>query len=234
MNGKTVSLVILRYGYRITEKKDYTAFYSAVLSARKKDRAGYPGQIVHNDLVAQLQAMWGPKFDAKLGDWQRWATELARIPAHELNAKMREGPPAALSHFFVPHPSSAEQAAQLVHEESAIALTFMKQVMTKVEALEKRVDEVFSRAERCRYDVKSLADVIRMHMAVARAYRTTSQDASPLRPSRAGSRPEEIVLMLDQSDDEHQEEDDVRLGGDANGGHNEEDDGNDGNWRDGA
>ena len=161
---------------RLQKKKHCTAFYTAVLAARKKDRAGYPGQIAHNDLVAQLQAMWGSRLNAMLGDWQRWATELVRVPVHELNAKMREGPPAALSHHFIPHPSPREQAAQVVHEESAIALTFMKQVLSQVEALEKRVDEVAFRHERCRQDVKSIASVIKMHMVVARAYRNTSQE----------------------------------------------------------
>ena len=123
-----ITLVILQYGYDVGDSSQFNSFYAAALSPQKKSRGGFPDQVVHNDIATCLQGMWGHRYDALSADWQRWATELVRVPAHELDSVMRRGPPASLNAAFTPKQSRGEQQQQVIHEQSAISHSFIKQI----------------------------------------------------------------------------------------------------------
>ena len=193
-----IPLLILRYGYPLVEKEQFTAFYSDVLAPAHRDRGGFPSQIVHNDIVSQLQRIWGERLTALEGDWQRWATELVHLPAHELLAAMNAGPPATLSHCFSPVPSPAERAAHVVHEESVISLMFVKQMEPKFRALSKNVENLGRYFAAVQQEVASLQQLLETHRQIATAYRNTVRR----NPARAVSASVEAGVS-DASDDDH-------------------------------
>ena len=190
----------------MTEVAQFNSFYTQVLSPQKKGRGGFPDQVAHNDIVARLQEMWGSQYEAFTADWQRWATELVRIPAHELNAAMRRGPPASLNSAFSPKQVPAEQQVQVIHEQSAISHSFLKQIAPRIEKLTgiakklaTNVVNVQHRMHHVQRELESLSTLVANQKDIAAAYRVSS---APKKKRRARSAAEEAGIS-DESDQNH-------------------------------
>ena len=194
-----LTLVILRFGYDVVDSSQLNSFYVDALSPQKKSRGGFPDSIVHNDIVTRLQEMWGERHDAVTANWQRWATELVRIPVHELDSAMRRGPPASLNAHFKPKQTQMEQQLQVVHEQSAISHSFIRQIAPRIDRLSGIVKDLVAQLNHVQREVDSLNLLVANHKEIVAAYRVASK---PTRSRRTRSAAEEVGLW-DQSDQDH-------------------------------
>lgn len=198
-SNEMMLLVILRYGYALNEKADFTEFYKDVISPKKKGRGGFPDQVAHNEIVSRLQELWGNRYEAFTADWQRWATELVRIPAHELDAAMRRGPPATLISAFSPKQSEVQQQVQVIHEQSAISHTFLKQIEPRISRLTGIVKALAAQLDHVQRELDGLNKAVADHKEIAAAYRVSS---APKKKCRSRSAAVEAGLS-DASDQDH-------------------------------
>ncbi|ETO83402.1 hypothetical protein F444_02604 [Phytophthora nicotianae P1976] len=136
--GKTVKLLIFKYGMALTKAKDLDNFEATCIRPRETDRAGATAEVSLREVANELEAHWGSRFQATTVTWRLWANHITRnLNRSNWREKLLQPPPVHIVQLLRASATQVEQRMANLTRSARMAQDCVVGSLAAYEALQR-------------------------------------------------------------------------------------------------